>query len=382
MLISRAKQRCEVFSSITSEDIRVDERSKEGLIALKTFLKYAETGILGGPVFTGKAADSPFEEAVQEVLVKHGLQVDNQVGVAGFFIDLAVVDPETPGRYLIGLECDGAAYHSAPSARDRDRLRQEILEAHGWTIHRIWSTDWFQRAQSETDRLLRAVSAAKASQRARTVQTPHEAARTQPIGVTRRDSSTARTETRVAPPAYVQAAFKPGNDHLQPHDVPIASMAHTVGRIITTEGPIHLEEIVARVRDLWGLARAGSRIQAAVKDAARHEAQTGMLTVEDDCYMRSDAVLTVRDRSSAPSRSLKKPELLPPQEIREAVLQLVKLAHGVGREEVVVAVARMMGFQATSQQLRDRILGQIDLLVRRDHLVETQYELRVPPTTP
>lgn len=381
VLISRAKQRCEVFSSITSEDIRVDERSKEGLIALKTFLKYAEIGILGGPVFTGKEADSPFEEAVQEVLIKHGLQVDNQVGVAGFFIDLAVVDPETPGRYLIGLECDGAAYHSAPSARDRDRLRQEILEAHGWTIHRIWSTDWFQRAQSETDRLLRAVSAAKASQRARTVETRHAVAPTQPIGVTRRDTSTVRTEARVAPPAYIQVAFKPGNDHLQPHEVPIASMAHTVGRIITTEGPIHLEEIVARVRDLWGLGRAGSRIQAAVKDAVRHEAQTGMLTVEDECYMRSDAVITVRDRSSAPSRSLKKPELLPPQEIREAVLQLVKLAHGVGREEVVVAVARMMGFQATSQQLGERILGQIDLLVRRNELVETHSELRVPPAT-
>jgi very-short-patch-repair endonuclease len=114
---------------------------------------------------SGRGADSFFEEAVQAVLAKHGFQVDNQVGVAGFFIDLAVVDPDAPGRYLLGIECDGAAYHSAPSARDRDRLRQEILEAHGWPIHRIWSTDWFQRGSHETDRLLNAIAGAKASRR-------------------------------------------------------------------------------------------------------------------------------------------------------------------------------------------------------------------------
>lgn len=376
VLISRAKQRCEVFSSITAEDIRIDERSKKGVIALKTFLKYAETGILGVPVFTGKAADSPFEEAVQEVLVKYGLQVDNQVGVAGFFIDLAVVDPETPGRYLMGLECDGATYHSAPSARDRDRLRQEILEAHGWTIHRIWSTDWFQRCQSETDRLLRAISAAKASQRATHIQ-PNLAIEPQAhVGVARERAASRNDEVRAIVPAYVQADFKPGNGHLQPHDVPVASMAFTVGRIISEEGPLHFEEIVARVRDLWGLGRAGSRIQAAVRNAIRHEAASGVLLVESDCYMRIDSAITVRDRSNAASRSLKKPELLPPQEVREAVLQLVRSAHGVGREEVVVAVARTLGFQATSLQLRDRILGQVELLVDKALLSETAGELK------
>ena len=77
-----------------------------------------------------------------------------QVGVAGFFIDLAVRHPSKPGTFLLGVECDGAGYHSGRSARDRDRLRQEILENLGWKIHRVWSTDWFKSRDTEVKRLL------------------------------------------------------------------------------------------------------------------------------------------------------------------------------------------------------------------------------------
>lgn len=103
---------------------------------------------------TGRASDSDFEVAVIEALERHGYQCEPQVGVAGFFIDLAVRDPGQPGRYLMGIECDGAAYHSAKSARDRDRLRQSVLEQLGWRIRRIWSVDWFRNARLQLEPLL------------------------------------------------------------------------------------------------------------------------------------------------------------------------------------------------------------------------------------
>ena len=96
-----------------------------------------------------------FECAVGAVLKEKGYQVAAQVGVAGFFIDLAVKHPAKAGTFLLGIECDGASYHSGRSARDRDRLRQEILENLGWNIHRVWSTDWFRSRDSEVRRLLR-----------------------------------------------------------------------------------------------------------------------------------------------------------------------------------------------------------------------------------
>jgi very-short-patch-repair endonuclease len=91
---------------------------------------------------------------VAEALERRGFKVTPQVGVAGFFIDLAIKHPKMPHGYLLGIECDGATYHSAKSARDRDALRQEVLEKLGWKIYRIWSTDWFNNPRNEMDKLV------------------------------------------------------------------------------------------------------------------------------------------------------------------------------------------------------------------------------------
>ena len=145
VLITRAKLRCEVFTNITADDIDLSRTKRYSIQALKSFLYFAQHGKLNVlEDDTGLPAGSPFEENVAEQLERLGYTVRRQVGSRGFYIDLAVVDNENPGRYCIGIECDGAAYHSARSARDRDRLRQQVLEAIGWTIHRVWSTDWFR----------------------------------------------------------------------------------------------------------------------------------------------------------------------------------------------------------------------------------------------
>ena len=103
----------------------------------------------------------PFEEAVASVMEGLGYKVDKQVGSAGFRIDLAVRHPEQPGRYMLAVECDGATYHSALWARERDRLRQEVLENMGWRFHRIWSTDWFYRPGETIQRLKAALEEAE-----------------------------------------------------------------------------------------------------------------------------------------------------------------------------------------------------------------------------
>src|SRR5690606_4787667 len=110
---------------------------------------------------TGRDPDSPFEEEVARALRQYGFEVDHQVGIAGFRVDLAIRDPERPGRYLLGIECDGATYHSSRSARDRDRLRQQVLEDRGWVIHRIWSMDWYHRPEGELRKVIEAVERAR-----------------------------------------------------------------------------------------------------------------------------------------------------------------------------------------------------------------------------
>jgi very-short-patch-repair endonuclease len=143
VLFTRSRIRMEIFSSMTSSDVLPGEKSSDGVRALRGMLRYAETGIIEGAASSGREPDSDFEIAVARMLREHGYEVDCQIGVAGFFIDIGVKHPRKDGQYIMGIECDGAAYHSSKSARDRDRIRQDVLESMGWQIGRIWSTDWF-----------------------------------------------------------------------------------------------------------------------------------------------------------------------------------------------------------------------------------------------
>ena len=159
VLFSRARRRIGLFTSMRSTDIRPTEQSKRGVHVLKGYLEYAERR--GGPdgVVTGKDYDSPFEQAVAERLRAKGLDLDIQVGVSRFRVDLAVRHPMEPSAYVVGIECDGAAYHSSKSARDRDRLREEVLRDLKWEILRVWSTDWFEDPDRETNRLVERINA-------------------------------------------------------------------------------------------------------------------------------------------------------------------------------------------------------------------------------
>jgi very-short-patch-repair endonuclease len=167
VLFTRARRRIDLFTSLKSNDIVLGENPSRGVVAFRNYLAFAETGhIVEIGLDSGRSPDSDFEVDVATLLIAHGYRVEAQVGVAGFFIDLGVKDPQDTGTYILGIECDGATYHSAKSVRDRDRLRQEILEAKGWKIHRIWSTDWFKNRESEIQRLLSVVaSAARTSEK-------------------------------------------------------------------------------------------------------------------------------------------------------------------------------------------------------------------------
>jgi very-short-patch-repair endonuclease len=162
VLITRARVRVEVFTSMRAQDVLVEPSSTaRGRVALRNYLEYVETGKWKDPgQVSERLPDSDFEVMVAEELRKHGYKCMPQVGVAGFFVDIGVLHPKYPNEFVLGIECDGASYHSQNSVRDRDRLRQEILEGRKWKIHRVWSTDWWTNPKNEVQRMLAAIEAA------------------------------------------------------------------------------------------------------------------------------------------------------------------------------------------------------------------------------
>jgi len=154
VLFTRAKYAIALVTSMESHQIQPTATSSQGVHALKGYLRYVEAQSLETGHQSGREPDSEFEIVVAEALTCHGYGVDCQVGVANYFIDLTIRHPDKPETYLLGVECDGATYHSARSARDRDKYRQAVLEGLGWKIYRIWSTDWFENPEAETRKLV------------------------------------------------------------------------------------------------------------------------------------------------------------------------------------------------------------------------------------
>lgn len=167
--VTRARQQLVVYSSFKGDQLNVDGTNKLGVRHLKEFLNYAEKGpiaLLASTEGSVGGFDSPFEEAVADALSARGWQVVPQVGVSGFRIDLGIVHPDKPGAYLAGVECDGATYHRAAAARDRDKTRQQVLENLGWNIIRIWSPDWWHDPASATQRVVETLEKLLSDERA------------------------------------------------------------------------------------------------------------------------------------------------------------------------------------------------------------------------
>ncbi|SER38501.1 AAA domain-containing protein [Faunimonas pinastri] len=371
VLISRAKLRCEVFTNMQGDDIDLERTKSRGVAALKTFLAFAESGQFAGTEESGRGPDSPFEEEVASRLRARGHDVRLQIGSAGFFVDLAIADAEKPGRFLLGIECDGAQYHSSRSARDRDRLRQQVLEAHGWVIHRIWSTDWYLRPEEELRKVEAAIEQAVTTWRTRDGESARQAADGfdgEEFAAIPTESAAVEREPEPPPTPYEEAAPAVDRER-EPPELSVAEMADVVAGIVEIEGPVHSDEIIVRVRTAWGLARAGSRIREAVLAGLAQACDDGRIE-GGPFYAVPGKDVVVRDRSATRSPSLRKPDMLPPAEVDAALMAEIDRNFGAPRKDLAIAAGRRMGFRATSAPLRTAMEQRLESLLAEKMLAE------------
>lgn len=380
VLITRSRRQCVVFSNFTGDDLAVDATGARGVRALKTFLKYAETGKLNVPEASGRDTDSPFEDAVYEFLSAEGHEVKKQVGEAGFRIDLAVVDPAKPGRFILGVECDGAKYHSSRVARERDRLRQQILEGLGWQIHRVWSTDWFTRRKDAQEQLLRAVDEARSN--LDSAETLRETSETEPhpehdnhaVAIEKAKQQPPQMEAQITKQelpthAYEECQLLRVRTDGKLADAPRSRLADAVNAIVDVEGPIHEDEVVRRIRTLWGLKRSGIRIQEAVERGIQYAVKRKLVDRRKQfLWRREQELIQARYRSA---REMLKIELICDHELEDAVYSALKIQFASPRDAIPTTAARLLGFQQTSEQIRKRIDKVIGRMLKDGRLIET-----------
>lgn len=249
--ITRARERMAVVSSFGHADMDPSRFGAQGVKLLKDYLEYAasrghelrNSGPTGMPL-------NGFEADVFDTLSEHGLRLIPQWGASRYRIDMVVQHPAEPGRFVLAIECDGASYHSAYTARDRDRLRQQQLEAQGWKFHRIWSTDWFLRKDDEVKRALAAYEGALSPRAAGDhLQVPPRETVTPVLAVGRRS---ARPQITVRPSIT---------------DYRLNELVSLV-RWISSDGvPLTDDQILAEMIDTLGFKRRGARIESAIRAA-------------------------------------------------------------------------------------------------------------------
>lgn len=366
VLFSRARVRCEVFASFDPSDIDPGRVSRDGARILKRFLEFARDGRRGDARAVEEGADNPFEDDVADVIAGMGYLVDPQVGSAGFRIDMGIRHPDRPGTYILAVECDGATYHGALWARERDRLRQDVLGHLGWRFHRIWSSDWFYHRAAEIERLKGALQTAHESAKAGIRIVGANKAR--PAPAVAQDATTAVIDVpgvvvKQMPP-YQRAYFAMG-DQQEPHEVAGTALANLVGRIVAAEGPIHVDEIARRLAACFGKEKAGARI-AGVTNAALATAK------DDDADLLSDSEFwytagqlmapPVRDRSQESGATLKA-KYISSLELA-AALQLAREENAGGVEsELIRGAARLLGFRRVGPDLQERLMSQLTMPV-------------------
>lgn len=377
--ITRARREVIVFSTLRAEQIDLARTRARGVHDLKNFLEYAERG----PAALGEArsldpeadADSPFELAVRDALVAKGWQVHQQVGCARYRIDLAVVDPESPGRYLLGIECDGAMYHRAKTARDRDKLRESVLRDLGWRLHRIWSTDWWTNPERELQKLEAALARSRsepaggAADRKGPKPPAHPgriAAAPGPAEAPARPAALCDAD----PPTY--SLYPRGTIRGTPDEFYASASDRAIRQLLVDvvkhEGPVGLELAARRIAWHWHLQRVTEKTVKRVRGLLRG---LPVRLVPDS----EGAFLWPSDLDPAAYRLFRVPggdpetvrgaAELPAQEIGNAILYLLRQHISVPEEDLIREVGRTFGFHRTGCQVEARIRGVINDLVRQ-----------------
>jgi len=378
--ITRARRRIEIVSSVNAGDFPAEVTSP-GIQHLRRYLDFAERGPAALALEIGSGdldAESPFEETVLGVLRSWGYDAVPQVGVAGYRVDIGVRHPAHPGHFAIGVECDGAMYHSSKVARDRDRLRQEVLERLGWRLHRIWGTSWYRDRKRQEVRLRAAVEAAidmeaSAPLTGRAVVPPV-------LG----EPEVKEVELNAWPEwacPYVPAKPRaPRLSWLEMHD-PLArsDLRRMVSEVVIAEGPVADEVVLRRIREAWGVGRAGSRIRDAFAEVVGTLLTQGALHRVEGRFLASDNAPMIAARVPFNDENAARPvDQVPGGELDVAVEGFARQALRVSEEELTRQVAWLFGWNRRGPEIQRALLDSVERLVDQGRLSERDGEIVVP----
>lgn len=342
VMMTRARENMKIISSIHAEDLDIS--------LMRDFLNFAERGHIEEKMIHAPRSTSPFEEAVKDALISNGLLVISQPGSSAYRIDLAVLDPENPERFLLGIECDGFMYSSAETVRDRDRLRQEQLENRGWTILKIWSIDWYANPEAEITRVLAAVESSRNKKiEVKTVDSIYEFPQLE-LKEYKKFSGISIPEYRPTPINRIGTPESMIGDQSAIKDVLL--------RVIGMEGPIHEDELHRRVSMHWGVKQVTTKIVELIDQQVE-------TLCDKDVVIKKGTFLKIRGKSVQPRlypRSFSA-DYISPEEILAAIKLVLRMQGSQSEEQLQKEISRLMGLERSGEKLGENISNALEYML-------------------
>lgn len=382
--ITRAKYNVKLVGSITSNDIDLDKVSSEGVKMLRSYIEFAQQGIIALEKELSfdysLDFDSPFEEAVYDFLQSKGYNVVTQVGCSGFRIDMAVKDPMNNNQFAIGIECDGATYHSSRTARERDRLRQTVLEDMGWTIYRIWSTDWIKDQITEEEKLVNAIEKTLA-------HIPLESYNNEFVDETDdKDDmavSTIEIEEKVASSETPSVGY---GFELYKRTCPLTfyeesgkpkDKSDIVLDIISLEQPIHFEELCRRIAPAYDRQKATSFVRNEVRDIFYYYLDD-VITEDANGFVRLKDFTEIRVRIPNPEDDYIRPiSYICDEELALALKTIALHSFGITPEDLFIVTSRELGFKRTGENITNMLQKVYNSMLENGEVTEVDGKVQI-----
>ena len=358
--VTRAKLNVKVVASIHGSDINLDQAKSHGARLLREYLEYAETGIcaFSGETNQGELYESPddFVDEVYETLVEKGYQVDKHVGASELKIDLAVKAPDTDD-YFFAIECDGDAYRRSKNARDRDRLRQEVLKGTGWSYYRLWSTEWFKNRGRSLERLLQAINRTLSTHSHVSVKTPPSEPSVfdiadDDLGVSFEEKVDGSADNHF--PRY-RAANVDAIISSFPKD-----LQKIVHAILEVEAPLSEEILIKRIVSYFGREKVTNAVLHAYEEQMQGHQRHGIYRQNGFLYLETSRPLSLRSPGDLKRNVIQ----IAPQEIAAGMMQLIQQNVSLEKSALFQGVLRICEARM-SQGVRERLEAALQFLGNR-----------------
>lgn len=381
--VSRARYEIKIFSTLRSDQIDLNRTSAEGVAGLKAFLEYAEKGrnALPHKSDTENQTRDKLVVSIAEELKSRGYNVRTNIGCSGYKIDIGVIDPENPDKYILCIICDGYNYNMARTARDREITQFDVLKMLGWKLCRVWAMEWWENRPATIDSIIKAISDAGND----TVQDETDIVLPTAKAVSETDAANAHgtattmgtepTDKFRAPYNKAELGITPVPPDLLTQESYKKIITNRITAIIATEGPVSRSLLCRRLINSFGISRMGSRLNAHME---RILAEAGLQTTGTKIKFYWDKGVSPLSYGIYRPDSDREALDIAPEEVAVAACKILTDQVALPKEDLLRETARLFNYTRMGDNVTESMTRGIDYAIRTGKAIESNGMIRLP----